>query len=66
MSMSAASGSDHDLGGLLVAYAVSLDPDPQYGLVAVHRYPDDRAAVQLPSRVGGVSDQPVGSSLGYG
>jgi len=51
---------------LLVAYTVSLDPDPQYGLVAVDHYPDDRAAVQLPSRVGGVGDQPVGSSLGYG
>jgi hypothetical protein len=51
---------------LAVACTVSLDPDPQYGLVAVHRYPDDRAAVQLPGRVGGVGHQPVGGGLRYG
>jgi len=51
---------------LLAAYAVCLDPDPQYGLVAVHRGPDDRAAVQLPSRVDGVGHQPVGGRLRHG
>jgi DNA-binding NarL/FixJ family response regulator len=51
---------------LAVAYTVSLDPDPQYGLVAVHRCPDDRAAVQLPGRVDGVGHQPVGGRLRSG
>jgi hypothetical protein len=51
---------------LLVAYIVSLDPDPQHGLVAVHRGPDDRAGVQPRCRVGGIGHQPVGGRLRHG
>jgi hypothetical protein len=39
---------------LLAAYGVSFDPEPQHGLVAARRYPDDRAVVEPPGRVDGV------------